>query len=126
MKDSVSPVPRQRSGAFVLILLLAQLSLVHRGAGQVVAWGENNASQATVPSGLTNAIAVAGGGLHSLALRADGTVVGWGFNTSGQTNVPASLTNATAVSAGNAYSLALRANGTVAVWGGQSAPPASL
>jgi hypothetical protein len=35
-------------------------------AGSVVAWGDNSSLQSSVPSGLTNAIAVAGGTSHSL------------------------------------------------------------
>ena len=34
--------------------------------------------QSDVPAGLSNVVAVAAGGQHSLALKADGTVVAWG------------------------------------------------
>jgi len=33
---------------------------------------------ATAPAGLSNVVAIAGGGAHCLALKSDGTVVGWG------------------------------------------------
>jgi len=98
--------------------------------GSVVAWGKSpfvnsntippsppHASQTNVPAGLTNAIAVAAGSDHSLALRNDGTVIAWGRHWDGQTNVPASATNVIAIDAGWAHSIALRANGTVVAWG---------
>ena len=37
---------------------------------------------------LTNVVAIAAGGLHSLALKADGTVVGWGDNTTARPPFP--------------------------------------
>ena len=43
--------------------------------GAVIAWGWNYFGQTTVPSGLTNVVAIAGGFSHSLALQADGAVV---------------------------------------------------
>ena len=83
----------------------------------VVAWGANNYGQATVPAGLTNAVAITSGTEHSLALRSDGTVVAWGRNSWGQLNVPAGLTNIVSIAAGTAHSFALRSNGTVVHWG---------
>jgi hypothetical protein len=46
--------------------------LALRTDGKVVAWGYNAYGQTTVPSALTNVIAIAGGGSHSLALVAEG------------------------------------------------------
>jgi hypothetical protein len=46
-----------------------------------------------VPAGLSDAVALAAGAYHSLALKADGTVVAWGSNGDGQTDVPAGLAN---------------------------------
>jgi alpha-tubulin suppressor-like RCC1 family protein len=96
----------------------------------VVAWGWNCFGQTNVPSVLTNAVAIAGGGNHSLALRNDGTVVAWGFNRYGQTNVPSVLTNAVAIAGGIFYSLALKSDGTVVAWGnndyGQTNIPSGL
>jgi hypothetical protein len=46
--------------------------------------------QTTVPSSVTNVVAVAAGYNYCLALKADGTVVAWGGNDFGQINVPAS------------------------------------
>jgi alpha-tubulin suppressor-like RCC1 family protein len=65
----------------------------------VVAWGDNSAGQTNVPAGLSNVVAVAAGGFHSLALKNDGSVVAWGDNTAGQTSVPVGLTNVVAISA---------------------------
>ncbi|WP_425145285.1 hypothetical protein [Deinococcus sp.] len=59
-------------------------------------WGDNSSGQlgccttaiaTLVPvtvSGLTDAVAVAGGTYLSLALKADGNVQSWGLNTNGQ------------------------------------------
>lgn len=86
----------------------------------VVAWGDNNSGQTSVPGGLTNVTAVAAGTGHSLALLGNGTVVAWGNNAYGQTNIPGGLTNVTAVAAGGYFSLALKSNGTVVGWGDNS------
>jgi alpha-tubulin suppressor-like RCC1 family protein len=100
------------------------------GVVSVVAWGDNSYGQSSVPLSLTNAVSVAAGFLHSLALRADGTVVAWGDDEYGQTNVPAGLSNVVAISAGYYFSTALRADGTVVCWGwdneGETNVPAGL
>jgi alpha-tubulin suppressor-like RCC1 family protein len=102
-------------------------SLAVKLDGTVVAWGENNSGQSTVPLGLTNVVKVAAGGFlgaggggiigHSLALKANGMVVAWGDNRYGQTNVPPILGEVTAISAGADHSLALKRDGTVIAWG---------
>jgi alpha-tubulin suppressor-like RCC1 family protein len=80
-----------------------------------------------VPPGLTNAVALAAGTRHALALRADGTVVGWGNDFLGGATPPAGLSNVVAISAGDDLSLALNADGTVVGWGSLgSAVPADL
>jgi secreted trypsin-like serine protease len=89
--------------------------LALKSDGTVVAWGDNECGQTNVPSGLTNVVAIAGGGDHSLALKADGAVVAWGAGTTnsgsepnvGQSIVPAGLTNVVAIGGGNDCSLAL-------------------
>ena len=86
-------------------------------SGVVVAWGNNSSGQCNIPAGLTNAIAIACGGNHSLAVNSNGTVVAWGDNSFGQTNVPTNLTNVIAVAAGYQHSLALKNNGMVVAWG---------
>src|SRR5262252_5192418 len=53
-------------------------------AYKVVAWGDNQYGQTTVPvaaqSGVT---AIAAGDYHTVALKNDGTVVAWGYNGPG-------------------------------------------
>jgi len=92
----------------------------------VVAWGDNSRLQSSVPPGLTNVVAVAGGSFHSLALTLNGTVTGWGDNTYGKANPPPNLTNVVAVAAGAEFSLALRGEGTVVAWGNPVGIPADL
>ncbi len=96
----------------------------------VVAWGDNDFAEATVPPGVTNAVAVASGYAHTLALLPNGTVTAWGQNTAGDTLVPAGLSQVTQIAAGAFHSLALKSNGLVVGWGdptnGQIAIPANL
>ena len=105
-------------------------NLALRADGTVVAWGNNDAGQASPPSTLSGVVAVAVGEKHSLALRSDGSVVAWGDNSYGQSAPPATLSGAVAVAAGGQHSLALLSNGTVIGWGrndkGQAAPPVAL
>jgi hypothetical protein len=89
----------------------------------VVAWGANILGAATVPSGLSNVVAIAGAYDHSLALKNNETVVAWGDNTFGQTNVPGGLNNSlVAVAGGESFSIGLKNGGTVVAWGGNSFP----
>jgi hypothetical protein len=83
----------------------------------VVAWGVNTYGQTTVPSGLTQIIAVAGGRDHSLALRSSGTVVAWGDSSYGQTNVPGTLANVIGISAGGFHNAAVQNDGSITCWG---------
>jgi alpha-tubulin suppressor-like RCC1 family protein len=94
----------------------------------VLTWGQtNNYGLNVIPLELTNAIAVAVGNSHSVALKSTGRVVVWGYNGSGQTNVPTSATNIIAIAAAQDHTLALRSNGTVVAWGiGGTNVPAGL
>ncbi len=96
----------------------------------LVAWGKNNRGQATEPPGFGDAIDLAAGWEHSLALRTDGTVIAWGRGEEGQTAVPTGLSSVVAVEAGDYHSLALKSDGTVVAWGGnddgQTAVPPDL
>ncbi|MFH0878219.1 MAG: LamG-like jellyroll fold domain-containing protein [Lentisphaerota bacterium] len=83
----------------------------------ISAWGGSAHGQTTVPSSATNAIAVAAGNGHALALRADGMIVDWGWSHAA---VPATATNVVAISDGGMHSLALRADGSVVAWGDNS------
>lgn len=87
---------------------------------------------------VTNAISIAAGDYHGLALRSDGTVVGWGGNNIGQaigsvsTNSDRAsgvvtidgqvLRNVVAIAAGGNHSLALCRDGTVIGWGSHVVP----
>jgi len=84
---------------------------------RVVAWGSNNDGQTDVPASLTNAIAIAAGYGHSLALRVDGAVEAWGLDADGQASVPASVSNVVAIAGGHSHSMAILADGTVTGWG---------
>lgn len=80
-------------------------------------------------SGITNVVAVAAGGRHSLALLDNGDVLAWGLNNSGCAGEPTSTIEvcspktiplsgcAVAVSAGLHFSMALLADGTIWTWG---------
>ncbi len=96
----------------------------------VIAWGYGGDGQTTVPPSLTNAVAIAAGDSHSVALRADGSVIAWGDNFQGQTDVPPTLSNVVAVAAGGFHNLALQNNGSVVSWGqndfGQTNVPTTL
>jgi len=142
-------------------------SLAVKSDGTVWAWGNNGDGQlgngtwtdptATPPmdndsnvpaqvNGVTGAVAVAAGGIHSLALKSDGTVWAWGYNAVGelgnggylgQTHVgfggtfiptPAqviNLTGAVAIAAGTYQSMALTGDGTVWTWGQHQASGAT-
>ena len=102
-------------------LLLASGNLAH-GTGSVVVWGNNTYGQTNLPAGLTNVLAIATHGDHSLALRDDGSVISWGDNVSGQTNTPASLTNATQIAGSVSSSFAVRPDGSVVAWGKAALP----
>jgi len=41
--------------------------------------GDNTWNQTNVPAGLSNVVAIAAGGYHSLALKQNGTVAVWGI-----------------------------------------------
>ena len=93
--------------------------------------GDGTTTQRNTPvavSGLSGAVAAAGGGYHSLAIKADATVVAWGRNDSGQVGdgttttrtapVPVSgLSGILVVAGGGYHSLALKNDGTVYAWG---------
>ncbi|NTV14485.1 MAG: RCC1 repeat-containing protein [Desulfobulbaceae bacterium] len=112
--------------------------LVLKSDGTVWSWGYNGFGQLgygapgrfsygvypTKILNLTNVVAVAGGGIHSLALKADGTVWAWGslvgngtLNNSVTPVQVLNLTDVVAIAAGSEHSLALKADGTVWGWG---------
>ncbi|RJX41095.1 hypothetical protein D3P09_03565 [Paenibacillus pinisoli] len=84
--------------------------------GTVIAWGNNNYGEASVPSGLRNVTAVAAGFEYSLALSKDGEVTAWGTTRLGSTKLPDGLEEVVAIAAG-VPNLALKRDGTVVAWG---------
>jgi alpha-tubulin suppressor-like RCC1 family protein len=117
-------------------ILTVQAITTTNDGSRLVAWGQDtvfNGSEwvsVSPPGGLSNAVAIAVGGNHSLVLQRDGTVLGWGDNTYGQASAPPGLSGVCAIAAGLNHSLALRSNGTVIAWGnnaqGQTNIPANL
>ncbi len=79
--------------------------------GRIATWGLTSPA----PPDLTNALAVAAGGLHRVALRPEHTVAAWGYNAYHQTEAPGELTNAVAVAAGDHFSMALKNDGRCGV-----------
>src|ERR1035437_5389597 len=114
----VAPIAFLMTGLFVWAVPLAPsvAAASPSSPGRVVAWGDGAAGQTTVPAGLTDVTAIAGGGRHALALKSDGTVAAWGELS----YVPPDLTDVTAVSAGWAFDLALKGDHTVVAWGADS------
>lgn len=126
-----------------LVFVVGSLALASAAGvqqpGTPRAWGGNpygqlgDGSTTSHPSplpvmSLTDAIQIAGGRGHVIALRADGTVWTWGSNDNGEIGngtlvdrpTPGSvagLTNVTEVAAGHYHSIALRSDGTVWTWG---------
>ncbi len=114
--------------------------------GTVWTWGWNYYGQlgdgtttysAATPvevSGLTDVIAIAGGGNHTVAIKTDGTAWAWGSNEYGQLGVETTetcysfscsstplqvsgLSDIVAIAAGDEYTVALKTDGTVWTWG---------
>jgi len=93
---------------------------------RVRAWGDDSAGQADVPAALDDAVAIAGGDYHSVALRGDGSVVAWGYDGDGQLEVPATRKRLVSLAAGAAHTLAITEEGAVVAWGRNDAGQASV
>ena len=93
-------------------------------------WIGNPTALTNAPVSTTNAIALAAGSSHALALLANGSVAAWGDNSCGQTTVPGGASGVVRIAAGELHSLALRDDGTLVAWGnnyrGQGSSPAGL
>ena len=86
-------------------------NLAVREDGSVVAWGNNEKLQATVPAGITNAVAASGSLWCSMVLMADGTVKEWGKTYSAMgISEPSGLPFVKAVSSQQDMSFALVEN----------------
>ena len=110
------------------LALAVAMSQVH--AQNVVCWGSDIDGQSNVTASLGTVRAIAGAGMHSMALQVDGTVRCWGSDSEGQSTVPADVGPALAIAGGAYHSIALLTDGTVRCWGsnveGQSDVPADL
>jgi alpha-tubulin suppressor-like RCC1 family protein len=112
--------------------------LALREDGTIVAWGQCQQAETTVPGSLNNVVFIVASGYdvgygYGLALKSDGTVVGWGNNWYedfyyGQADVPPGLSNVVAIATRFPHSLALKSDGTVVGWGSsyQTGPLAGL
>lgn len=82
---------------------------------RVASWGWI----AEPPITASNAVAIAAGDRHCLALKTDSTVVAWGtsFGGAAVTNVPPGLSNVVEMAAGIDVNLVLKSDGTVSQWG---------
>lgn len=124
--SAIRAIPSNAQNSVIQVVAGSGHIVALRSDSVVVAWGDNDAGQRTVPTSLTTVrpltdplrvVAVAAGADFSLALRANGTVVAWGDNSYGQRSVPATLTDVVQITAGMRHVLALRRNGTIVGWG---------
>jgi hypothetical protein len=123
----------------VLVLMLFGFTPNVRAGNHVTAWGagliinpadNNDFGQSIVPASLTDAVYVAGGWRHSLALKTDGTLQGWGDDSLGQIDFPPG-NNYVTIACGKLHSLALKSDGSVVAnagfdLNGQTDVPANL
>lgn len=125
MKTSFKAILGNIATAIVCWVYLATCCSLYSASTSVVAWGDNTYGQTVVPSGLTNVIKIAQGGMHGLAINRDSTVTAWGYNSNattpltyvGQAVSPAGLSNVVAIAAGYNSSTALKTDGSVVIWG---------
>ncbi len=86
--------------------------------GTVVCWDHISGEPfAEALSDVTNAVAVAAGLCHVIALKDDGTVTAWGWAYAPVMAVPQNLAGVKAIAVGQNHSVALLSNGTVRAWG---------
>ncbi|MBJ6723793.1 RCC1 domain-containing protein [Geomesophilobacter sediminis] len=87
-----------------------------------------NTSEPRPVPGMSNVVAIAAAGAHSVALKGDGTVWAWGNNAAGQLGngttsdsaYPVQVTglvHVKAIAAGKSHVVALKENGTIWAWG---------
>jgi len=89
--------------------------------GVVVDFGNSPYTRPPVLRNATNAVAIAAGTWHTIALMEDRTVRVWADPQNlSLAGVPPSVTNVANVFAGPWYNVALREDGTAVMWGGSS------
>lgn len=133
--DSNTPVTVAGLGGTATAIAAGDFhSLALMADGTVKAWGYNRFGQlgdgtyvsSSTPTTITaligkKVIAIAAGGLHSMALLADGTVMEWGLSVPPFNNVPVAVSGINgrviAIAAGFIHSVALLEDGTVKTWG---------
>lgn len=110
------------------VSIFAFSGLTAFSAGFPVGWGTSAFGLTNPPASISNAIAIAAGAYHNLAVLENRTVAGWGDNTLNKATPPAGLAGVVAVAGGENHSLALRQNGRVVAWGDGTATnvPAGL
>jgi len=109
----------QRSFLGFLSALLAMWSCAGIGPaqGSLVSWGYDGLGQVSATPAGNDFVAVAAGGLHSVALRSNGSLVSWGYNAHGQVFFTPAGTGFAAVAGGFTYSVAIRSDGSLVSWG---------
>ncbi|WP_160295188.1 putative Ig domain-containing protein [Geobacter sp. OR-1] len=101
--------------------------LVTNAGGELLQWGKSTLAPSLV-NGLSDIVAVAEGGDHTLAQRLSGSLVSWGSNSNGQLGDGATYTRyspvgvmglamVTAIGGGGDQSLAVNNDGTLWKWG---------
>jgi len=97
-------------------------------AGQAFAWGNNNvgsfsivAGQTNVPAGLTNATAIAGGNLYSMALKNDFKLMDWGQDGAGGSNLVSGYSNVISMTGSGVIDLGIKTDYSIFGWGWPSA-----
>ncbi len=90
---------------------------------RIVAWGNNDFGQCTVPSSNSDFVSVAAGNYFSLGLKSDGSIVAWGMNWQKQCTVPSPNNGFVAIAAGHDHSLGLKSDGSIVAWGDNTYVP---
>ena len=96
----------------------------------IAAWGDDSGGQTDVPTNLDDAVMVAGGDYHTVALRQGGSLLAWGYDGDGQIDVPTNPLPFVSIASGASHNLAILENGSVVAWGrndaGQCNVPGSV
>jgi len=87
----------------------------HPRPGTVVAWA-HSMTPLWSSAEMTDAVAIAAGSIHALALRADGTVVGRRFDNPTVNGAPPELRHVVKIAAGHEVSAVIHRDGTMTAW----------